>query len=492
MTASTKKVQKQGFFCKDTHFDLYLAKREYEACQIILKFASPKKSLQWEMTEFKNEFGDTLECRVFRERYINVSTDDIPVWYPDALVPFSGGAFSVDEANVNYPFFIQVRSSPETKAGKYSASATIINNENGAVERSYGITATVWNFTLPLTPSCETAMGLDKAHICKKHGVDMESDKAKGLYKAYYEYLLSHKISAYNLPEDILSGEADKYMNDPRVTSFCVPYPEDDALLVKYYEKVTSNPVWASKAYFYPIDEPSTAEAYSDYCKIAERLNRLCPGYRMVTPFYKYKFSDSDIDFNAVEQQKGKSNILCPISDLYDQDGFLREIEERAAAGDKSWWYVCCGPKGKYCNLFIQWEGIRHRLLFWQQKSLKIDGLLYWSTTFWRDIDDVWSEPLTAPWTGNDTFGDGSLFYNGNKIGVDGPVPSLRLEAITDGIEDYEYLTIAEKLFGGQYVSDTIAKVSDSLTEYTSSDELFEKTRRKLGDDISEYYTKNR
>ena len=40
------------------------------------------------------------------------------------------------------------------------------------------------------------------------------------MYAKYYESLLAHKISAYELPEDIRSDKADAYMDDPRVTGF--------------------------------------------------------------------------------------------------------------------------------------------------------------------------------------------------------------------------------------------------------------------------------
>lgn len=49
-------------------------------------------------------------------------------------------------------------------------------------------------------------------------------------------------------------------MSDPRVTAFCIPYPEDDEKLLAYWEKVNSDPKWAEKAYFYPVDEPTNTQ----------------------------------------------------------------------------------------------------------------------------------------------------------------------------------------------------------------------------------------
>ena len=55
------------------------------------------------------------------------------------------------------------------------------------------------------------------------------------------------------------------------------------------------------------------------------------------------------------------------------------------------------------------------------------------------------------------------------------------VEAVANGIEDYEYLTIAERLFGKSYVDKTIAKVTKDLTHYTLSDGVFAKVRTELG-----------
>lgn len=486
--ASTNKIRNNEFIGKVSSFKLFLAKNEREACQLVLKSPNTQDNLEWVMTDLTNGNGDKLQCSVFKEAYINVSTTDKPLYYPDALVPFAGGKFSITEKNINQPYYIQVQTSPQTPAGEYTSTITVKNNAAGEkVECIFNLSVTVWDFTLPVTPSCETAMGLDKWYITEKHGVDYNSAEAEELNKKYYDYLLSRKISAYYLPFDILSDEADAYMSDPRVTSFMIPYPSDDDTLVRYYTKVSSNPVWAAKGFFYPIDEPATAEAYATYCQMTDRLARLCPGYNMVTPFYTYKFTDAGTEFNSVTQQKGRSNIICSISELFDEKGFAADVAARVKDGDKSWWYVCCGPKGDYCNIFTHLEGIQHRLLFWQQKQCNVTGLLYWSTSYWANVEDVWTEALTTPWTGKDSFGDGSLFYNGNKVGINGPVSSLRLEAVSDGIDDYEYLTMAEKFFGEKYVDDIISEVSKSLTRYTYSDELFAKVREKLGSDISNY-----
>ncbi|MBQ5381489.1 MAG: DUF4091 domain-containing protein, partial [Ruminococcus sp.] len=74
--------------------------------------------------------------------------------------------------------------------------------------------------------------------------------------------------------------------------------------------------------------------------------------------------------------------------------------------------------------------------------------------------------------------------YDGYHLGLDTPVSSLRLEAVTNGIEDYEYLTLAEQLLGKDYVDQTIARLSTDLKHYTLSDALFAQVRTELGNAI--------
>jgi hypothetical protein len=479
---STQKVQKDELITRRADYTMHLAKNETEACQIAFRMRMTK-DVTVQLTDFKDENGNILESEIYEEYYVETTRDPYYGEYPDAIVPAEGKTLKMRKEK-NKLFYISVKSKSDTHAGTYNANVILTGPEDRS-SITVPVSAVVWNFTLPRTPSCQTAMGLDHHYIAEKFGVADDIEKTLRLYRKFYDFLVEHKISPYYLPVDILSDEADKYMSDPRITSFVIPYSNDDTLLQRYYAKVTSNRTWEAKGFFYPIDEPSDEEAYSRYLEITQRLERLCPGYNMATPFFKNKIDMGGEEQTSVNLQRGHSNIICPISELYDEQGFKESVLERKAQGDKSWWYVCCGPKGDYCNLFVHWEGIRHRILFWQQKDNNVDGLLYWSTSYWKDVEDIWESSWTTPWTGDDTFGDGSLLYNGNKVGIDGPVSSLRLEAVTDGIEDFEYLTIAQQLFGEEYVSNIIDKVTTSLTDYTMSDKTFANVRMELGNAIN-------
>jgi hypothetical protein len=98
----------------------------------------------------------------------------------------------------------------------------------------------------------------------------------------------------------------------------------------------------------------------------------------------------------------------------------------------------------------------------WETWKYGLDGILVWHTAYWTSgaaypepaLQNPWQDPMSwvssynlpdggrSPW-GN---GDGRFFYPPNRdpandrtTYLEGPVPSIRWEALRDGIEDYEY-----------------------------------------------------
>ena len=475
---------------------IFSAKNEYEAAQIVLlsDVDTTVKIDFSEMTNGKSSLpSDTFEVLFVSAGIYGTFVDPMrPI--PDGRVTLKGGEpkaifwrFEVDKG---------------AEAGNYSASATV-TEENGETQ-SVRIDLKVWNFTLPDTPSCQSAFDLHKRALDNTYGFDPNSTESDEMYKKYYEELLKHKISAYTLPCDIRSDEANEYMSDPRVTSFKIPYSEDDAVLNSYFDKLKQKRSWFKKGYFYALDEPSTESAYKQMNTISAHLRELEPNYRQVMPFYMNP--QFDVNMNAVDCMLGKVNSWCPESCTWDNlnewdkigrgpdDSLGKMMLARQGAGDTVWWYVCCGPREPYCNLHIPMKGIMHRLLFWQQKSKRVEGLLYWCANYWNEDDfgdwsctkDPWTDMATVKKIDKNLFGDGSLFYPGE----DGPCPSFRLECVRDGIEDFEYLTVAMELFGEEYVDALIETLTPSLTVYTTDEDKFASARIALGNAIEQALNK--
>lgn len=485
---ATEKDIRDTALGKDENIDIALAKNEWEGFQIIFATTAKNKNVSVSVSDFKNADGDTLKVEAYKAHYSEVKGmgDKYNCEYADALIPVTHtgehGSPAELKKGLQQAFFIRTRAEKDTKAGEYTATVTA-KNESGEIILEKEIKATVWNFTLPDAPANESAFGNGGGTFNTLSGVK-DGDEAAGerLKLQLYNLLVENHLSPYNLPYDILDECADKYMSDPRVTSFVIPYPDEDELLVKYYEKVTSNPEWAKKGYFYPIDEPGDSDAYARYKEITDRLARLCPGYNMVTPFNTDKVTIDGKEMSSVGLQTGKSSIICGLSEVVDRGTTLEEMMSAVKDGSRAWWYVCCAPGGDYCNFFIHLDALKHRALMWQQKSLNITGLLYWSTTY-CDKANPWESSKT--WDSFESAGDGLLIYPGGYIGFDGPIPTIRLFNIADGMEDYDYFALAETKFGRAWVDERIAKVTQSPTELISDHAAFEQVRREIGEALN-------
>lgn len=188
---------------------------------------------------------------------------------------------------------------------------------------------------------------------------------------------------------------------------------------------------WLQYAFVQPLDEvaeDAKTKAIVQACHDADPAVKVLMD--VVTPSNSKMFKDY-------------LGIWCPLSPNLPGGGF----DDSVRANSDVWWYVCCGPRGAYANLFTNQSCVTHRQLFWQSWKYKSQGLLYWGINYWNwtgqepKYDAATSWPNSSQNIGNtlvadDLLGDGFFIYPGPK----GPVNSIRLEAMRDGLEDYEYL----------------------------------------------------
>jgi hypothetical protein len=208
---------------------------------------------------------------------------------------------------------------------------------------------------------------------------------------------------------------------------------------------------WLDKAYIYWFDEPDPRD-YEFVMNGFRTLKRHAPGLRRM------------LTEQPEKELLGGPNLWCPLTP------HLHTSDEPAcrAAGDRFWWYVCCGPKAPYVTEFIDHPGVEMRLWSWQTWKEDVHGLLIWATTYWTsgaaypdEPQNPYEDPMSwtsgystpkgakRPW-GN---GDGRLVYpplaaaDGRPAApvIDDPVPTFRLEMLGDGIEDYEYFAMLKR-----------------------------------------------
>ena len=462
-----------------TDYSLYMAKHEKEGFHVAVRTSEDVSGLKLVLVEGNTE---ELEVEMFEEYLITTGNKT----FPDPIVPTEGEFSTVKDTSKS--LLVRFTSTTETTEGEHKFKFAL-KSSGGDVVQEYNISVNVWNFALPETYTSASAVGLNKAQITAKEKIP--GAQASKYIRAYYEMLLDYGLSAYDLPYDILNDKADSYMSDPRVSSFRVPHDASDEKIVQYYNKLKSNPEWLEKAYFYPFDEPTSVEHLEELAVRCERLKSLCPEIDIIIPFFRnVKYSETVDELDFLDQYLG---IWCPKSACYatgwlpdplSKGYFGDRMEEQKEEGDKIWWYVCWEPGYPYCNLYVNEVGLQHVQLFWQQYYYDVDGFLYWATTHWSGTSDPWTDMATVKELSENVYGDGSLFYPGKNVGVQGPVASLRLECIRSGFEDFDLLTMAEELFGREWVMEQVEKVSESLTVHTRSNSVFNSTRKAIGDAV--------
>ncbi len=465
--------------------------------------------------------GHTLKTEVFRAEYIAHRGRHIP----DALIPHEG-EFSLPYDS-SQMFYIRLTADLDAPAGLYEGGFRMYVKGELALEAPFS--ARVWNFKLPSAASCGTLFGLNKRFIKQAHGADDE--KTDILYKKYYDFLLEHKICAYNLPYDILDERADAYLDNPAVNNFVVPHSVDDDTLRAYHKKLSSKKEWFAKGNFYPVDEPSKLEHFERYEKACMRLEQLYPGFRATTPLAGILYF-KELDKDSIELIEKYQSRWCPRQNLFDLDGtsgymdeyrdyypgkyfdnrkellsrygnLLDRIDAMRARGDDIWWYVCGHPYYmNFPDFNLHNSGVQSRGLLWQQFALNVEGLLYWSSNHWGKEGSPWHSPFTFD---DIHTGNGSLLYNGNEVGIDGPVGSHRLEMARAGIEDFEYLKLAKKVLPAEFINSIVNKVTNPAPElnealqntrglnmlvFCNDDDTLYAARQRIGNAIEQALTK--
>jgi hypothetical protein len=258
-------------------------------------------------------------------------------------------------------------------------------------------------------------------------------------------------ITNFRLNIEGLGGGTYESRTPPSIAGFGEETPQYQAMFSSYVKQIEEHlraKGWLQMAFVYWFDEPEPKD-YSFVRAGMERLKKYAPGLcTMLTE-------------QPEEALAGPIDLWCPITFCYDHAA----AEKRRAAGERFWWYVCCGPHAPYCTLFIDHPATDLRVWFWQTWQRKIVGNLVWESNYWTSRGDLlqnpYEDPMSytagtrpedkVPW-GN---GDGRFLYPplsvfdknaGDAPNFDRPVSSIRLEMLREGIEDYEFLWLLRDL----------------------------------------------
>jgi hypothetical protein len=104
----------------------------------------------------------------------------------------------------------------------------------------------------------------------------------------------------------------------------------------------------------------------------------------------------------------------------------------------------------------------------------------------WKEVEDPWTDPRTYGRAKNPQAraynGEGTLVYPARAAGYDGIAPSLRLKALRDSIEDYEYLAILERAGLAAEAEKIVLPLAASWFEWQKDPAAYDQARAALAE----------
>jgi hypothetical protein len=213
------------------------------------------------------------------------------------------------------------------------------------------------------------------------------------------------------------------------------------------------------------MDEP-IPDNIGSYVEVARFVEKLAPGLKIVEACHS-----KDLD-NTVD-------VWVPQLDYMDQD--YEFYRKRAEAGDEIWFYTCLNPKGEYANRFIELPLIKTRILHWINYRYHIPGYLHWGFDFWRG--DPYDETTSIQLESGTILpgGDAWIVYPGDSS----INSSIRLEAMRDGIVDYELLKMLELKYPEE-AAELARQIVYQFDYYDINIEAFRQKRKQILEMLSE------
>ncbi len=406
----------------------------------------------------------------------DTATGEEPGWFPDALLPIDA-LVKYKENKIkkgeNQSFYVSVEIPLMQKPGLYTG--TFFLTLDGST-KEFPVSLNVYD----LKVNNET-----HSRSCFETGWYFESgelDSTENMFMKYNHALYKYRLSAYSSmfyaqsfsDKDVYDFTDISYreMQNPRCTNIAIPEVAvqvpipgvdvsfDEELMKKFLnsffiKSIRENYNMFKKTIVFMgglIDEP-------DDLGIETRAVYVCNRYKTLlnetADALMDSYKDNPLQKEIIESMRNIPNVVtaswseqldgavetyCPKANFYDTP------EQRSHYDDQKekWWYTCVKPRAPYPTYHTEDSLSSPRLLAWMQANYDVTGNLFWATNVFARVDSNGNYQGIDDYYNGDACrypgvnGDGYLFYPGKPYGIDGPVGSLRLEAIRDGLEEFE------------------------------------------------------
>ncbi len=523
---------------------VYAAGNEFEPFQVVVRPAASGQA-----TVSLNAFGAGISAELYQVKYVTVTTPTDSLGrtgpYPDPLWPLASGASVALSAGINTPFWVTLHVPAGTPSGDYLSALVIagvsiplrlhvfnfnlspqlhvasqMNFSYQTILSAYGVTGTgsqYWSYVdrikqffidHRLTPTSVNwpggvTSGFANPFIsynCASHALT-DTDGIWGFEALAQRYLDGSGLlsgtftSPFNTGTGFSTFMAAGISNndsslDQRPNPFCgltrtasdwlanptSAYNQAWFAYVTALQNYLSAHGYLDRAYHYFANEPQNQADYNAVAWYSRYSHAAAPGLKLMV---------SEEPKPEIYNQTGAHvDIWLPVLQNYNPTvSWDRALNH----GEETWIYFLNSTHPPYFNpITLDHPGVEARLAGWFLWKYRIRGLAYYALNDWS----------ANPWTSPNPYGQNgevSFFYPPSQsntpiaYGANNHrfVPSIRMEMLRDGLEDYEYLYL---LAGGQPTpglanpADKEAdKIIAGLTAYARDGEYLANLRRLIG-----------
>jgi hypothetical protein len=353
-------------------------------------------------------------------------------------------------------FFIP-RGAGNSPAGTYTGTITVKSDQGNKI---IPVTLTVWNFELPLVPSEKSLF------LYWTNELDSNAHRA----------LLRNKVMPWYEPASAARSNRSKWgLNRSGLDNYSF-------IGMKCNGSYTSLPTasqirkWAAGSPsglsldFYPADEISgCTAAYEPLTTLAKNAHRAGVKILVTIP---------------------PVPALYGVVDHWTMLTFNWPANLSGIPGD-FWSYTSCNVgSGNTPEWMVDYPPINERIQTgFLNQTQRASGILYWRTDNWTagNSIDSWNHVEThGCGEGSNRPGDGIFVYPPGPIASSEPAPGIRLKAIRDGIQDYEYVQILNNLGQRAFANSVIKPIATSWNNWTHDPNELIAARMQLGQKINE------
>lgn len=530
--SETRRVLREDAMEDAVDVRLVAARGEWESFQILMRSDLAVEGINVVPGDLTGPDSATIRAstaRLYRQHQFHLTipthrNDALrPGWYPDALIPFkhpmtrgplTGGRFTAAPfdlpANETHGFWVDLIVPTEATPGEYRGTyrVTAANGEAVVVP----VVLKVWDFSLPRVSTLRTALGSPAARMRSyyqqraRNGKKPEPSDWAAVVEQCAEILSRHRINAtpstgslapvahpdgrFRIPDEQIDAFRE-FVDRYHVNAFCVPHPRSavqdpieqrerlHAWLKSWDRAVEQLDRPDVVFYTYLKDEPNEEEAYRYVQKWGRAIREAKSEVKVMVVEQTWTQNEAWGDLY------GAIDIWCPLFPLFRAESAAK----RQALGETIWTYTALCQRDKTPWWHTDFPLLNYRVPTWIAWRYRMRGLLYWGgMSYWRGVEDPWTEPGTLDRRDRNPKlmynGEGCLVYPGRAVGYDGIAPSLRVKALRDSIEDYEYLAILERLGRAEEADKVIKPLAESWFQWETDPAAYQKAREELAEAI--------